>query len=437
MNYIVAAKKATTDSNPVGVDNSATGTYMSTYSETGSTYVDKKGHWWEAVAKDTTMQRWVVPFPINMFDAREGLYNVSETYTAGTVPWNGVMSAIDIDVENLRRFFGGEFDNNFPNGTKFATDKGSAFKSTDVPSDHGWVLYISDRRGDYDFDGEYDMEDIYGNNDGILQKGEDVNNNGVLDTEYCNEAVRYKTKGSASCETDPVISTAIASVFEHKFYRRGVRLINGQTLPGIYDAAVPENTKGFTVASENAVYVIGNYNSTGATKTYDSGGAEILPTPATSYQPQNTPLHIPASIVADTVYVLSNSWKDGANLANPFSSRNASETSVRFAMISGDSRSKKLATPNQGSGDACMSGGVHNFKRFLENWGNIRLNYTGSLINLYNARNNNGAHKSDGKVYGAPQRNWTFDTSFLDPDRLPPGTPFFQSIQLTGFERLN
>ncbi|CAN5735635.1 hypothetical protein BH20ACI4_BH20ACI4_06310 [soil metagenome] len=39
-------------------------------------------------------------------------------------------------------------------------------------------------------------------------------------------------------------------------------------------------------------------------------------------------------------------------------------------------------------------------------------------------------------VYGN-NRNWIFDTTFLDPNRLPPGTPFFQSIQLTGFQRLN
>jgi hypothetical protein len=29
------------------------------------------------------------------------------------------------------------------------------------------------------------------------------------------------------------------------------------------------------------------------------------------------------------------------------------------------------------------------------------------------------------------------DTSFLDPNRLPPGTPFAHNIQLTGFQRLN
>ncbi|MCV4819667.1 hypothetical protein OFM15_26655, partial [Escherichia coli] len=93
-------------------------------------------------------------------------------------------------------------------------------------------------------------------------------------------------------------------------------------------------------------------------------------------------------------------------------------------------------TPNQGGGDIRMNGGVHNFPRFLENWGS-RLNYTGSLINLFNSRNNNGAFKCCNNVYSPPTRNWVFDVSFRDINRLPPGTPFFQSIQLTGFERRN
>ena len=113
------------------------------------------------------------------------------------------------------------------------------------------------------------------------------------------------------------------------------------------------------------------------------------------------------------------------------------ETTVRFAMLSGDARSSFEGTPNQGGGDPRLTGGVHNFKRFLENWNGARLNYAGSLINLYNARNNNGAFKCCAKVYSPPTRNWVFDTSFLDPTRLPPGTPFFQTIQLTGFQRVN
>jgi hypothetical protein len=83
-----------------------------------------------------------------------------------------------------------------------------------------------------------------------------------------------------------------------------------------------------------------------------------------------------------------------------------------------------------------MSGGVHNFKRFLEDWTDDRLYYSGSLVNLFNSRNNNGAFKCCTRVYWPPSRNWVFDATFLDINRLPPGTPFFQSIQITGFQRV-
>jgi hypothetical protein len=115
---------------------------------------------------------------------------------------------------------------------------------------------------------------------------------------------------------------------------------------------------------------------------------------------------------------------------------------MRFAMISGDTITTRRQLPHQGGSisggnytDARGNGGVHNFKRFLENWGGVRLNYAGSLINLYNSRNNNGAYKCCINVYGAPNRNWVFDSTFLNPDRIPPGTPFFQYVQTTGFER--
>lgn len=396
-------------------------------------YGDPDAHKELGVVDDATKQRRVVPFPINMFDAREGLYdaglNTSTTYPGGAVPWNGVMSMVDIDVANLKRFLDGTYNASFPSGTPFFTIAGHTLRSTnvsttnDIPSANGWVVYVSDRRGDYDFDGEYDMEDIYGNNDGILQAGEDVNGNGKLDCDYNNEAARYTGLGSSEVP-------AIAAVLEHKFYRRGVRLINAQTLPGKYDSATPANTKGFTVASENGIYVLGNYNAYGI---YSVG----TPTPASDYNPQDTTDHIPASIAADAITILSRSWTDAQSFTSPFVTNKASETFCRFAMLAGDTMSSKNATPNQGGGDPRLSGGVHNFKRFLEDWGGIRLNYVGSLINLFNSHNNNGAYKNSPIIYSPPDRNWVFDASFLDPNRLPPGTPFFQALQLTGFQRLN
>jgi hypothetical protein len=31
-------------------------------------------------------------------------------------------------------------------------------------------------------------------------------------------------------------------------------------------------------------------------------------------------------------------------------------------------------------------------------------------------------------VYNAPNRNFFFDTAFLDPNKLPPGTPMLQDV---------
>ncbi|MDQ3181786.1 MAG: hypothetical protein M3Q33_14880 [Acidobacteriota bacterium] len=177
---------------------------------------------------------------------------------------------------------------------------------------------------------------------------------------------------------------------------------------------------------------MGNYNAVSITSVG-------TPTPSVNYRPQNTSDHIPASIAADAVTVLSNNWSDARSFRYPYTlgNRIASETFVRFAMLAGDAKSSLNGNPNQGGGDPRLTGGVHNFKRFLENWGGVRLNYVGSLINLYNAHNNNGAFKCCGTVYSPPTRNWVFDSTFLDPNRLPPGTPFFQAIRLTGFQRVN
>ena len=422
-NFVEAARRVKSTDPIITVDN---GTY-------GSFNGDNASHRKAATIARTNgsaVERWVVPFPINMFDVREGLYNadldLSKNYLNNVVPQNGVMSIIDIDVRNFKKFLDGKYNNDFPTGTPFYAKTGHKLRSTgtaatnDVPNANGWVVYISDRRGDYDFDGEYDMEDVFGGNDGTLQPGEDVNDNGKLDYDYNNEAVRYSD----------TFSPDVAAVLDHKPYRRGVRLINAQTLPGNYDSANPDNTKGFTVASENGVYVFGNYNA----YSIDSVGT---PTPSTAYNPQDTADHIPASVAADAVTILSNSWSDARSFTNPFSTSKASETFGRFAMLTGDARSSKNASPNQGGGDLRMGGGVHNFKRFLEDWGGVRMNYVGSLINLFNSHNNNGTYKNSSRVYSPPVRNWVFDATFLDPNRLPPGTPFFQQIQLTGFQRLN
>lgn len=368
----------------------------------------------------------IVPFPIQMFDSREGLPNDTKTTadtTFGTtnVPASGVMSLVDIDIANLRRFLKGSFDGKFPANTPFGNAQSRSLRSTDIPNANGWVIYFSDRRGDYDFDGTYDMEDIFP--DGVLQLNEDLNKNNVLNTDFGREAPTYTT----------AVPRGQAATADHLYYRRGVRLINASVLPGNYNQLNPTGTKGFTFASENAIYIKGNYNATGAGVI---AGSTV--TPAESYSPKDTETHIPASVAGDAITILSNNWNDAQSFIYPFSSndRVASDTIVRFAMISGDSVTgdKSYYSPSQ---FGQFNGGVQNFKRYLEKWSSKRLNYSGSIINLFNAQNNNGSFKCCTTVYSPPIRDWTFDTSFLDINRLPPGTPFIYSISFTGFQRVN
>lgn len=382
---------------------------------------DETAHYKTASFDGGLTRKAIVPFPIQIFDVREGNRANSTTGTvANQVYKNGVMSLVDIDVANLRRFLNGEFDGKLPVTTPFAVANGNVgLKSTNIPSNRGWVVYFSDRRGDYNFDGRYNMEDVNPNYDSLID--EDVDNNGIIDADYTNEAPSQDSQGDA----------AYFAVTDHKFYRRGVRLINAQALPGNYNSADEPATKGFTFASENGIYTWGNYNVSSVTV---AGGTSS--TLSTAYSPQNTSLHIPASIVGDAVTVLSNNWNDGESFALPYAlaSRTATDTQVRFAMLAGDPITGY--SPTLGL-TGSQNGGLINFKRFLETWTGDRLNYSGSLINLFNSFNSNGRHKPNVTVYNPPTRDWTFEESFKNPNRLPPGTPFVYFLTFTGFERVN
>ena len=122
---------------------------------------------------------------------------------------------IDVDVANLRRFLRGDFNGMFPVDTAYAlSNGGSGLTNSAIPQNQGWVLYVSDRRGDADFDGEFDMEDVYGSgkgNDNVKQPGEDFNG-----TAY---SYLYGTEQNVITPTRP---TNFAAVSDHKYFRRGV-----------------------------------------------------------------------------------------------------------------------------------------------------------------------------------------------------------------------
>jgi len=191
----------------------------------------------------------------------------------------------------------------------------------------------------------------------------------------------------------------------------------------VQNAANPTACGGFTVASENPVYVLGNYNS-GTADTFFTGGAQMP--------------HAAASIIADTVTVLSNQWSNAMSLLYPTTMgttmnsgtlirESSADAYYRMAVAAGKNIPFPQPTWTNVSKDFGTDGGMHNFLRYLETWNNT-LHYNGSLVSMYYSEYNTGVFKCCTVVYSPPTRDFSFDTLFLNPANLPPATPMLQDI---------
>ena len=184
---------------------------------------------------------------------------------------------------------------------------------------------------------------------------------------------------------------------------------------------------GFTVASEEPVYVWGNYNT---------GPSD----PFWSSQNGTTP-HSAAAIIADAVTLLSPNWSDANSFASPgyaaatgsFPGRTATDSYYRVAIAAG--KNIPFPQPSWGAQDFGTDGGMHNFLRYLENRGGTNVFYVGSQISMYYSQYATGTFKCCNSVYSAPIRNYFFDTQFLNPANLPPGTPMFQDVVSLSFHQ--
>jgi hypothetical protein len=401
---------------------------------------------------------WNAMVPINVYNVREGLINNSLTLNA--VYERGITSVVELNMKNLARWMDGVYDTNLLAGTTAV--------STNIGCPDGYVVYVSDRRGDNvrsmvdlsgatinSTNGMVDNEDIYGVN-GTLDPGEDVQNKGVMvkDATELPDPVALPTSPApyANYGTDRnkrAIAVA-AWMNPNNYFRRAVRLFNGENLRVTGAANKLSATKGITVATENFVYIWGNYNTTGI-NGQPSGGSTLNDSSLTNYYLGN---QVPASIVADAFFPLSKTWFDSdtalypddvnegrADIALPGVS---SETAVRAAIIAGNNLSALAGSPDAGnsaSGESRLNGGMHNFPRFLEAWTNAagttqRWNFVGSLIPLYHSTQALGQYNADSVIYSPPVRNWAFDSTLLTGTRLPPGTPMFQYIEPTAFREV-
>lgn len=372
-------------------------------------------------------------WPNALYDAREGSYR--EVATTAPMTMGGVMNYVSIDVGNLKRWFA---------GTIGAT-------GTLALNSNGYIVYFSDRRGNHEWGvnnnretGEYGNEDSVNSsggagpadpapNGGMPEGGEDRNEDGDLDTYGAtvgttvanilptNPLAPFNT---ASNPRTTITNPGEARVNRQIFFRRALKLINGcigtATIVGGCTAANGVNNlpdTGLTVAAENGIYVQGNYNAI-------SDNVEAEP-------------NRPAAVIGDSIVILSNSWTDAQSFRSPndIGARSATDTGYRFGMIAG--KSIAFQKPNWATaGDWGTDGGVHNFMRMLEDWGGQTISYRGAMISLYTARQFIGIYKANSNVYAPGTRAFAFDTDFLQPQLLPPGTPMFRDVNTLRFRQI-
>jgi hypothetical protein len=425
------------------------------------------GQWYFGVTPATpttqslTQYNW---YPINFYDAREGEPRDTDHGT-NSCTTNGVMNAVEIDVGNLKRWLKGSIGSSGPN--------------VDYLAQNGYVLYFSDRRGmlynpnpPYNGakSGDSGLEDVInrssqaGTPDGVLEPApagaplsptgvalspEDVNENGVLDEwgtanlglgQYngaTNQNVQI-TLANPDNPYSPRINSCSTTAPKNwvSGARHVLKLVDGSfgNVPLRTDsAATLADPGGFTVASENPVYIWGNYNSNAADPFW-SGGADIAG-------------HSSAAVIADAVTVLSNNWNDQESMGIPggfdvttSTTRSASTTYYRLAIAAGKNMSFPFPSWENGTDYPFgTDGGVHNFLRFLEDWNSsgATLHYGGSLVSLYYATYATGVFKCcTYSVYEPPTRDYKFDSDFTLPQGLPPGTPLFRDVESLGYRQL-
>jgi type II secretory pathway pseudopilin PulG len=361
-------------------------------------------------------------WPNALYDTREANLR-DESATVKGIALGGVMNYISFDVNNYRRWLTGAIV-----GTG----------NLSYQKDGGYIVYFSDRRNDRNAanveTGEYGWEDNInpGNNNGALNGvldpadglfpleggGEDSNGNGVFNMDGAipkNLPAGAALPYTAAARPQLAVVTAVPITAPHAMvnrqilFRRALKLVNG----GSGNLPV-----GLTVASENPVYVQGNYNALAAAAAADP--------------------HVPASILADAVTLLSNSWADVQSFRHPNDpdQRVASNTGYRFAMVSGKGPAFEQPAGWGAMRDFGTDGGAQNYLRLLESWDNRTMSYRGSIISFFTSRQATSSFKCCETVYEEPIRNIIFDTEFLSPNMLPPGTPSFRDVNTLTFRQL-
>ena len=395
-------------------------------------------------------------WPNALYDTREGLAR-DNALAGNAIVLSGVMDYVELDIANLAQWVTGTLGASGANAVNVS----------------GYTVYFSDRRGDRTDNtlggvptsvagslsgktGAFGFEDFVNPGsanacpDQVLEQGEDVEGDYLSGTDT---TPLLRTYGGTPMFPNPAQGVPITNLSTMTLnaalainnnticpgalpwpglvynsaqdarqnpplvFRQALKLVDGNT----FNAGICDTVQcGLTVAAENPVYVLGDYNA----------------------QPNGvyTGTHAASAIIADAVTLLSDNFNDVNSFAFPYTlgSRNAVTTTYRTAVIGGKGVPFILAGVAGTAGpDYGTDGGAHNFLRYIENWTGQTLWYRGSIVSLYYNHQAVGLFKCCVTVYSPPTRGYNFDTEFLTPSLLPPQTPMLRNLNTISMTQMD
>ena len=282
-------------------------------------------------------------------------------------------------------------------------------------------------------------------------------------TAIWNGAVYVQSIAAGQFDTSGT-TAAIRMAKTHELHNSGVRLINGR-------GKVPSTsvTPGFTLATNDVVYILGHFNADGLAATPAIVAVTVPAVPGDSTGHNFETGELPASVVCDAVVLLSQpvltsatnqsaGWNDalsgytynGTNWSGSWRTTAPSGTNLYDGLfapvlpfivpydssngnLAGATGSVKLAppfteysvamlcglVPTGKNGVSQNSGGLHNFPRFLEDW-SVDCRIRGSFVALFECRVGNDPWSL--RTYQPPNRVWGFNLLF-NSGTMPPLTP--------------
>ncbi len=247
--------------------------------------------------------------PLNFYDTREGERR-ENPQPVNTCSVGGIMTSTEIDVGNLKKWLQGAI--------------GTSGKLVESTSQNGYILYYADHRGmlanpdpaatitvkhgDFGYEDFVNPSSSSGASNGALDGGEDVNGDGKL-----------QTYGAGNLGDAFAVANGDPTVLLNNVNNNCSNVGRMNRVSGARHAIVIENgtlgnlpinfaagTGGFTVASEEPAYILGNYNANDASPVPPIG----------IYQPLGDP-HASSAVIADTVTLLSKNWNNEQSMFNP------------------------------------------------------------------------------------------------------------------------